>query len=52
VTVGAGTTAEEKRLQADYELSPSFAAADAEQWTARAEDVVDTIEALLLDDGS
>lgn len=44
--------AEDKRLQADYELTPSFTAEDAEQWIERAEDFVDTIEALLLDAAS
>jgi uncharacterized protein (UPF0332 family)/predicted nucleotidyltransferase len=41
--------AEGDRLDADYELSPSFSAEDAEQWITRAEDFVETIEAMLLD---
>ncbi len=44
--------AEDDRLDADDELSPSFTQADAEQWIARAEDFVDTIEALLLENTS
>ena len=40
--------AEDDRLDADYELSPSFSAEKAEQWIARAEDFVDTIETILL----
>jgi uncharacterized protein (UPF0332 family) len=43
--------AEGDRLDADYELSPSFTEADAKEWIAKAEDFVDTIEALLLEDG-
>lgn len=42
--------AEGDRLDADYELSPSFTEADAKEWIEKAEDFVDTIEALLLDD--
>ena len=41
--------AEDDRLDADYELSPSFTADKAEQWIARVEDFVDTVEAMLLD---
>jgi len=41
--------AEDDRLDADYELSPSFTADKAEQWIARIEDFVDTVEAMLLD---
>jgi uncharacterized protein (UPF0332 family) len=44
--------AEGDRLDADYELSPSFTEDDAEEWIAKAEDFVDTLEALLLDDAS
>ena len=44
--------AEGDRLDADYELSPSFTAEKAEQWLHRAEDFVDTIEAILLDSSS
>ena len=44
--------AEDDRLDADYELSPSFTAEKAEQWIARAEDFVETIEAILLDASS
>ncbi len=44
--------AEGDRLDADYELTPSFSTDDAEQWIERAEDFVDTIEALLLDAAS
>lgn len=44
--------AEDDRPEADYELSPSFSADDAEQWIARAEDVVDAVEAMLLDAAS
>jgi len=39
--------AEDNRLDADCEPSSSFSAEDAEQWIARAEDFVDTIEAML-----
>jgi uncharacterized protein (UPF0332 family)/predicted nucleotidyltransferase len=38
-----------ERLDADHELAPSFSAEEAEQWIARAEDFVDTVEAMLLD---
>lgn len=41
--------AEDRRLTADYEKKPSFTAEDAEQWIARAEDFVDTIESMLRD---
>lgn len=44
--------AEDDRLEADYEQTPSFTHDDAEQWIARAEDFVDTIEAMLLDAAS
>jgi len=44
--------AEGERLDADYELTPSFSAEEAEQWIVRAEDFVDTIEAMLLDAAS
>jgi uncharacterized protein (UPF0332 family)/predicted nucleotidyltransferase len=44
--------AEDKRIDADYELSPSFTAEDAEEWIGKAEDFVDTIEALLIGDAS
>lgn len=40
------------RLDADYELSPSFTADDAEEWISKAEDFVNTIEALLLENAS
>jgi uncharacterized protein (UPF0332 family)/predicted nucleotidyltransferase len=39
--------AEGDRLDADYELSPSFTEADAKEWIAKAEDFVDTLEILL-----
>jgi uncharacterized protein (UPF0332 family)/predicted nucleotidyltransferase len=42
--------AEDKRLEADYEVMPSFTEEDAEEWSRRAEDFVDTIEAMLLED--
>ncbi|MFB6231531.1 MAG: HEPN domain-containing protein [Salinibacter sp.] len=41
--------AEGERLDADCERTPSFSAEEAEQWIARAEDFVDTVEAMLLD---
>lgn len=44
--------AEGDRLDADYELSPSFTEDDAEEWIGKAEDFVDTLEALLLEDTS
>ncbi|MFB6272642.1 MAG: HEPN domain-containing protein [Salinibacter sp.] len=44
--------AEGERLDADYELTPSFSVEDAEQWITRAEDFVDTVEAMLLDAAS
>jgi hypothetical protein len=44
--------AEDDRLEADYEQTPSFTHDDAEQWIARAEDFVDAVEAMLLDAAS
>ena len=44
--------AEGDRLDADYELSPSFTEADAEEWIAKAEDFLDTMEALLVEEAS
>lgn len=44
--------AEDKRLEADYEVSPSFTHEDAEQWIARAEEFVDTIETVLIERSS
>lgn len=41
--------AQEKRIEADYARDPSISFPDAEQWIARAEDFVDTIEAMLLE---
>ena len=49
---GLLSQAEDDRLDAEYELSPSFTAEKAEQWIARAEDFVETIEAILLDASS
>jgi uncharacterized protein (UPF0332 family)/predicted nucleotidyltransferase len=44
------SAAEEKRLEADYEMSPAFTADDAERWIARAQEFLGAIEGLLLDD--
>jgi len=44
--------AEDDRLAADYELSPSFTEEKANEWIAKADDFVDTIEDLLLEDAS
>ena len=41
--------AQGKRIDADYARNPSFSPEDAEQWPHRAEDFVDTVEAMLLD---
>jgi len=46
------SNAEDDRLEADYEMTPSFSRDDAEEWIARAEDFVDTIESLLLENTS
>lgn len=44
--------AEDDRLDADYEMTPSFTADEAEQWLDRAEDFVDTVDEMLLDSSS
>ena len=41
--------AQGKRIDADYARNPSISQEDAEQWLHRAEDFVDTVEAMLLD---
>ena len=44
--------AEDKRLEADYDASPSITLDEAEQWLHRAEDFVDTVESMLPDAAS
>jgi uncharacterized protein (UPF0332 family) len=44
--------AQDKRIDADYARNPSISQEDAEQWLSRAEDFVDTVEAMLLNAAS
>jgi uncharacterized protein (UPF0332 family) len=44
--------AQDKRIDADYARTPSISREDAKQWLHRAEDFVDTVEAMLLDAAS
>jgi uncharacterized protein (UPF0332 family)/predicted nucleotidyltransferase len=44
--------AQDKRIDADYARTPSISQSEATQWLDRAEDFVDTVEAMLLDAAS